>query len=259
MSCGLRIKRYDNDNFDFPDQGYFLGWQVRHEQELRADKRQRCCDGRRSHVVRCAKWQHVGQLALVNGAGRKSVHGIGVGCVWDAKLCSRDNLMGFFASAGRMILTDGSGTAKLDTNFGYFVAGTTLSGSKTLSAHTATQQNGVYNSVDYTVNHLLGSCSSDATQVRGAFLVTASDGRGVHNIGWFNAGGTYVHLFANTQPAISLYAGYTFYVSGGGVYLQERVAMIGPPFIFGDDPSLVRSITITAPTFQYKLFVGKFV
>lgn len=158
-----------------------------------------------------------------------------------------------------MILSDGAGNAKLDTDEGYFIAGSTLTGTKALSGHTATQQNGSYTNVNVTTAHYLGASSSDATQVRGSFFVTTSDGRGLHNIGWFNAGGTYVHLFFATQPAVSAYAGYTFYVSGGGVYLQERVAMIAPPFIFGDSPALVRSITITAPTFQYNLFVGKFV
>ncbi|RME68258.1 MAG: hypothetical protein D6782_01390, partial [Alphaproteobacteria bacterium] len=101
--------------------------------------------------------------------------------------------------------------------------------------------------------------------VLGAFKVSTTGGlQGVANLGWFAAGGTYMHVMQpvsdsqrpNERWHCDVKAAYTFFASGGALKLRERVGLRAhvPADEFG-----VTSTTLLAVTFTYKLFVGLFV
>jgi len=136
-----------------------------------------------------------------------------------------------------------------------------LSGSVSLPARQAfyNVSNGINTNADINTNHFLGSVNASATHVLGSFSVTTSGGlQGLAGLGTFAAGGTYVHFQwhknapnGNTFFHPDNFAGYTFFASGGGLYLNERVFLDA-----GTDFALNLTLTLLPVTFTYKLFVG---
>ena len=173
--------------------------------------------------------------------------------------------MGFSASAGRMVITDGSGNTRFDSDEKLFVITDFISGSVTASAFTATASNVDLTTVNSQTDRTLSSCNAYADTIRGAFRMSTSDARGISISGWFNASGTYVHMWEGGGGVISAFtanvrlsrvSAYTFFCSGGGVYLRERCRMTSN---FSGSSSTVITTSVAAPTFEYKLFAGTFV
>lgn len=169
--------------------------------------------------------------------------------------------MGFTASSGRMTLTDASGTVKFDTDRGFFVPTNYITGSYGLSTRTATNNlSSGRSNVDVSTSYNLASVNSAADVVRGVFSVTASDNGGVSNLGWFNAGGTYVHLFETTVNEVNLFGGYTFVAESGWLRLYERVILCARninPLV--DPPGLTTTASLPGPTLTYRIYAGTFV
>lgn len=168
-------------------------------------------------------------------------------------------------SAGRIRIKDTDGTTVFDTEERLFCATNSVSGSISVSARTASNTNSVNTLVNFETDHVLASVNTAADTVRGALYVTTTSGSGlITDRGWFNASGTYVHQFSATAPIlasgsnsqVSVFALYTFFASGGTLYMKERVAMRSATSL---SPSITLSVTIPASTFQYNLLCGTFV
>ncbi len=174
--------------------------------------------------------------------------------------------MGISIDASRIVCTDGAGNVRLDTNEGLFVATNYLTGTKTLSQHVARNlNNSDIVTIDFEQVHTLVACHASATTVRGAFKVTTSDNSGLAQFaGWYNAGGSYVHIFQgggtlnyNGNVAPTAIAVYSFFIESGQVKLRERVrakAEYSNNTGFNDN-----YLTIVAPTFEYRLLCGLYV
>lgn len=140
-----------------------------------------------------------------------------------------------------------------------------VSGSIGLSSRTATDTSTSHNPVNVDTLHSLSSVNAAAEVVRGSFFVSTTSGDGtLYNIGWFNASGTYVHMFETIGPLggpqttpsqVAVLMGLTFKTSGGTLYLRERVLMRATPSI----NSTQFSVTSSAVTLSYNLFTGFFV
>jgi len=136
-----------------------------------------------------------------------------------------------------------------------------LSGTVSLPARQAFffESNSSNVNANINANHFLANVNADATHVLGSFSVSTSGGlQGVAGMGTFAAGGTYVHYQdyknapnGNTFFHPDNYAGYTFFASAGGLYLNERVFLDA-----GTHFSLNLTLTLLPVTFAYKLFVG---
>lgn len=142
-----------------------------------------------------------------------------------------------------------------------------ITGSIALSGYTAQNKNQsdlVLVNVDSL--HALASINSAADIVRGSFSVTTSGGTqgGLTNLGWFNAGGSYIHYFGaiplftgsfpTLQSQIAQIAAYTFIASGGTLYLHERVFLKAR--VDATQPTVTFSVTLLPPTFSYNLLCG---
>jgi hypothetical protein len=166
-------------------------------------------------------------------------------------------------SAGQMVVVDETVDPPVivfDSSEKLFNCTDLVSGSVSLPARSAVAPTGkptVTTSID--ANHLLGSVHASATHVFGSFVVSTGGGYGLDGLGLFNAAGTYVH-YQSAQTAHNgatffhptNFAGYTFFASAGGLYLNERVFLETGTVI----PNITLSITLLAVTFNYKLFVG---
>jgi hypothetical protein len=130
--------------------------------------------------------------------------------------------------------------------------------------YTATQTTTTNTNVDVDTLHSLGSINAAADVVRGSFSVSTVSGDGtLYNLGWFNASGTYVHLFEPAGPIggpittysqITSISCYTFRAISGTLYLHERVLMTATVPTAGSF-----SITASALTLSYNLFCGTFI
>lgn len=178
--------------------------------------------------------------------------------------------MGLSVASGRIIMTDGSGNTRFDTTEGLFIPLTYLSGSVNIPAETAENIN--INVSDTRINidttTVLDSCHPDADTVRGAFKVetVSGSGQGVSGLGWFNAGGTYCHVFRGTPdttggpPTVlggnrmpGSAALYTFKCGGGDLSFTKRIRLVAP-YNTGTETLTLNEINI-----YYELFCGKFV
>ena len=141
--------------------------------------------------------------------------------------------------------------------------GAPITGSKTINARTAwfNPTNGTSSKVNVNTNHVLASINAAATHVFGSFHVSYGGAQvGVTGLGYFSAGGTYVHeqgapRTPNMGPTNwhpQNYAGYTFLASGGQLLLNERV-YLDAGTIYGSETLY---LILDQITFQYKLFVG---
>lgn len=185
-------------------------------------------------------------------------------------------------TSGRIVMRDADGTVTFDTLDKLFQAGPTdyKTGAITLGPYHARYNTpddvalGLFPGdtahhlwVEIDTNHDLGSVHSSADTVVGAFKVTGDPGnpRGNDGLGWFSAGGTYVHFGGDVDTAENPnvffrgggFAAFTFYCSGGRLYLNERVALY-PYYSQLVTPYSTR-ITLAQVTLDYKLFCGSFV
>jgi hypothetical protein len=105
-----------------------------------------------------------------------------------------------------------------------------------------------------------------ANTVVGAFKVsTQTSPQGVHDFGWFSAGGTYIHSQLpktaeynniNNYLAIGGYSGYSFIAESGAVSLHEQVVFDCPEPEYA---GWLQSQNQNPMTIEYKLYVGSFV
>lgn len=174
--------------------------------------------------------------------------------------------MSFFASAGRILVTDGASTV-FDTDERLFtVTNGPITGSLTLPTRTATRTSTVNNFVDVEANTTLASINPSANTVRGAFSAVVSSGitGAVSNKGWYNASGSYVHALLPRNPALGgtgnaglpSIAVYTFIASGGVLYLNERVRLESNITL---STGVTTTLILPGVTLTYYLLAGTFV
>lgn len=176
--------------------------------------------------------------------------------------------MSFFASAGRILVTDGADTV-LDTDERLFtVTNGPITGVVTVPTRTATRivtSGGTTNNyIDVDTNTTIASINVAANTVRGAFSAKVSgSSSGVSNRGWFNASGSYCHFLFPINPALGgsgnvalpNLAAYTFIASGGTLYLNERTRLEAPRSLSNGTYTL----SLPAVNLYYHLFAGAFV
>lgn len=126
----------------------------------------------------------------------------------------------------------------------------------------------IYYPVDITASYFLHAVNSRCDTVVGAFSVSSYSKRayGVHNLGWFNANGSYLHYFDDNEDVtknriLSNCQIFTFYCSGGGLYLKERSVINVPYSSSGTLSPGNQYVLTTVPsvTFRYKLYCGTFI
>ena len=173
--------------------------------------------------------------------------------------------MAFRASAGRILVTDAADQRIVfDSDEGLFSATDFVAGQITIPERVATYRDGVWNSVDIDIDHPIASVNAAADVVVGGFKVTAATPQGLHELGWFNGNGTYVHFVdsngAPTRPNENWYVGsvatFTFRCSGGALVLNERVILQAQVTL---SSGVTNRVIMAAVTFDYKLFCGRFV
>lgn len=164
------------------------------------------------------------------------------------------------ATSGSLILRDTDGSIVFDSDEKLFQATNRAVGSVTRGPWTATKTwPSTVNSVDADTNTFLQSVNAACNTVVGSFKLTSvgSPAYGVGGLGWFNAGGSYVHYQQGLSGSYALIA-FTFFCSGGGLYLKERVLLAAqtPTGSGGDN---LRTHQVLALTFDYNLYCGSFV
>lgn len=151
-------------------------------------------------------------------------------------------------TSARMVVRDTDGTNVFDTDERPFVPFARINGSISFAERSATSNSsGPTSVIDTSVDTLIGTCPAVCNVVRGAFFVSASTAQGVANVGYFNASGSYIHWLAEGATAVA----YTFYTSGGGVYINERVVLLAQTPSSG-----TRTAVLYASTFTYRLIAG---
>jgi hypothetical protein len=139
-------------------------------------------------------------------------------------------------------------------------------GNITLPARTASITNGKSDQrqdVNINANYQIAAVNPLADFLLGGFKVTTAGGaQGLSGLGVYDAGGTYVHVqdgatdFSdpNTPNRIDVttMATYTFFVSAGVIYLNERVFVSVSPNIINQ----TRTRTLLSVRFDFKFFVG---
>jgi len=151
---------------------------------------------------------------------------------------------------------------RFDSDEGLFTCTDLVSGEITRPAYTAFTDSGGNHTINIDANHALASVNSNADIVLGGMAVTTFGGsQGITGLGHFNAGGTYVHFQdggrsfstgAQVNEDVTNIAAYTFFASGGTLYLNERV-YLSTNAIAAD---VTVSLTLLSVRFNYKLFVG---
>ena len=163
-------------------------------------------------------------------------------------------------SSGQIVLRDTSGAIVFDSNEKLFQATSRVTGSVNVGPWTASYNgtSGARTDVNVDTNHLLASVNSACDTVVGAFQATSSDSRGVVGLGWFNAGGTYMYFHdaaTTTRVFAQEMVAFTFFCSGGGLYLNERVVMRAITGLSAP----TNTITLAQVTLAYNLYCGSFV
>jgi hypothetical protein len=174
-------------------------------------------------------------------------------------------------SAGRIWITDPTDThVVFDTAERLFIATDFVSGSYVIPAREAywhRPSGGSEQRLDQDINltYQLASVHADADVVLGAFKVTTQvSPQGVHNFGWFSAGGTYIHsqlpktvTYNNITQVRSAggYSGYSFVAAGGVLSLIERLIFVCPQPQY---TNWFQYMTQNPMTIEYKLYAGSF-
>lgn len=163
-----------------------------------------------------------------------------------------------------MVATDGADVV-FDTDERLFtVTDGPITGTITTPSRTATRigSSSTNIPVNVEVDTLIASVNASATTVRGSFAASTSGSFGVAGLGWYNASGSYVHFLGPSNGALGTggnaglrsIAAYTFFVSAGGLYLKERVALQADFSL-----SLTTSLTLNPVTLNFYLLVGTFI
>jgi hypothetical protein len=170
--------------------------------------------------------------------------------------------MSFEATPGRMLVKDGSHVV-LDTDEELFHGTDFKTGSRSIPERSATTVGSTVNAHNGTYTHTLSSVNSDADTVLGSFRITTNTGQGVADLGWFSAGGTYIHYYdattffgqpSGTKNRVNRAHMFTFTAGGGSLKLNERVLISADAVGEG----ITTTLRIFAMTIEYKLYVGTF-
>lgn len=179
----------------------------------------------------------------------------------------------YLPATGRMYITDPTVAGSpiiFDTDDGLLCVhpDDVKIGSFVLPARSASSTgiNGSRTDVDVNTNHLIGSVKNGATVVRGMLRTVWASGPNPLDSLWRSASGSHLDFMAAVGYSISPQTGtgnffvagmgfYTFLVSGGSLYLNERLVIRaqdpgGPPAIYQTRPQC---------TVHYRLLVGSFV
>lgn len=158
---------------------------------------------------------------------------------------------------GRGYIQDTDGTVRFDTDRRHFhITDRAIDGFEDIAARLVPETGA---NVDYVNNHVIGSCNDFATHIVGSFMVSGiSASGGVPYNKWFDASGTYIHVFSSVgagnpsadNVAVAQLVHYTFRCSGGVVYLDEAVH--GIPVGTGV------TVIIPAHTINFRLKAGLF-
>lgn len=150
--------------------------------------------------------------------------------------------------ANRIRIRDTDGTVTFDTDERPFLPLKQIAGTWSWPTRTVTSTASSVGTLDVDATHALDSCPAICNVVRGAFYASVTSGSaGVVGLGWFNAGGSYVHY--NEQSSL---AAFSFIASGGLITVNERV------YLRAFKPATLSSLTLTmyAGSLQYKLIAG---
>lgn len=167
-------------------------------------------------------------------------------------------------SAGRIVLKNTSGDTVFDTDEKQFIVTDYKTGSTSFSSFSASNNNFTDSGAGLREQaNSLGSVNSFADTVRGAFFVsTASQGQ-LYNLGWFNASGSYLHLFSGTRGpftpgnvGMGAIVTFTFSVSSGTLYCTRHAKVAAQ---YSTSSGVTNTITVNGVTLDYKLFCGTFV
>lgn len=163
-------------------------------------------------------------------------------------------------SSGRIILRGTDEVIRFDSDEKLFQATDRVTGSiGVLGPWTATATNGVKSDVNTETNRFLKSVNAHCDTVVGAFSLTSvgSPAYGVGGLGWFNASGTYVHYVSSSGSAGDYgFVAFTFFCSGGGLYLNERVVLGAAQPATG---GITNTHQVLGLTMNYNLYCGSFV
>jgi hypothetical protein len=184
--------------------------------------------------------------------------------------------MGLSITPGRILMTDAAGNVRFDTNEKLFVPINYVTGSYTLPSYSArtfwdganqsshVDQTGGPVDNTYTLTAVNGFCNT----VRGAFKVSASYG-GFSTSSWYNAGGSYVHMwqggaYGTTVLAcgninVCATAVYTLFCESGSLKLREQVHLFNEPGYCIPGGGNLNTLSMVGPTLDYKLVCGTFV
>lgn len=163
--------------------------------------------------------------------------------------------MTFIATSGSMTILNPAGEVVFDSAEKLFTCTNYVTGSISIPARGAMAAASGGYSTDVDVDTVLAAVNPIATHVFGSFKVTVSSAQhGVSGLGWFGAGGTYVHEYFSTQNGnISVYCGYTFLCNAGSLIFNERASVY--PIGFGT----TNVITVNPSVIDYKVYCGSFV
>lgn len=163
--------------------------------------------------------------------------------------------------AGAIVLRNTSGNIIFDSSEKLFQATSQHTGTKVCGSWTASYDGaGNFTDVNTDTTHSLATINANCDTVVGAFKVSVSSGsQGVSGLGWYAAGGTYVHFLdesgGGSRSIAQCMAGFTFRATGGSLVLHERVILRA----IGGVGAPANSITLQQTTFEYNLYVGSFV
>lgn len=160
------------------------------------------------------------------------------------------------ATSGRLVLRGLDGGIRFDSDEKLFQATERVTGSIAVGPWSATATwPATRSNIDQDINHTLKAINAACDVVVGAFSVTSAYSGGVSNLGWFNAGGTYLHYSENIGGGGYGMVMFSFVASGGLLVLNER-AYVTATFPGG---SGTLTHTVLGLILQYNLYVGSFV
>lgn len=168
--------------------------------------------------------------------------------------------MAFRANAGRIWITDAADAILVfDSNEKLFNGLQYIAGSITLPRRRSVW-NGDLTPINVNNNWALANASG-SSDLMGSVRISGSNAYGPTNYGWFALPGSLVMVWdaigSYDIPAqrelADLKAAYTFFISGGVLYLNERVALKAQPMVNVDTTATLNPVTL-----DYKIYCGTF-
>lgn len=169
--------------------------------------------------------------------------------------------MAFRANSGRIWITDAADAVVVfDSNEKLFNGLRYVAGSITLPKRESTWFADL-SPVDVNLDYFLASAPG-SFYLFGACRILGSNFYGPTNYGWFSLPGSLVMAWdaigAPSGPAQREFsdqkAVYTFYISGGGLFLNERVTLKAQPHFGG----IESKATLNPVTLDYKIYCGTY-